>query len=624
MSHFTNNPFWRLLPGNPIFLRVVESSAKRGRHAVVRIVYLAVMVFVAVLSLLVLAQQGGGTLTVLSRQSATLFTYISFAQLGMACLMAPIFTAGAITQEKDNQTYNVLLSTPLSNAQIVLGSLISRLYFVLVLLASGIPIFLITQLYGGVPGRSILLSFMIAASTAIFTGSLAVAIAVMRVGTGRTIFAFYILITLYIAVIWFLGSSSWMVAPYGPPTPAGAGNTLVVVPENPTSWLTALHPFLSLMVVLNMATPPDASALPGASWLTRLWLCQPHYAYLTWTLGASVLMVGLGTIFLRLNNARTRIDLSRRIRQWFTGSAVTRKPRTVWNNPVAWREAATRASAGGMGVMRWLFLIGGLAFGAALLFAYAANMLTVDETRSILRALLWVELTIVLLVLCNVSASAITRERESSTLDLLLVTPITSRYYIWGKLRGLISFAAVMLAVPVGTALLFAVYSLFRPPAPIVVGYASGLAMSIPLMPLEAVPELAVGMLAFCAMTVMTALTMSLKVRRTVGAVIWSVAIVGTVGLGATACGLVSAESIPTVGPMLGMASPYVAISLAIAPHEVAQRTFEEMNTPTGSSFRVVLLVQSAIAAAIYCLIVWGMYSSMVKNFDMTIRRQSR
>jgi hypothetical protein len=29
-------------------------------------------------------------------------------------------------------------------------------------------------------------------------------------------------------------------------------------------------------------------------------------------------------------------------------------------------------------------------------------------------------------------------------------------------------------------------------------------------------------------------------------------------------------------------------------------------------------------ATGAYTLIVWGMYKSMVKNFDMTIRKQSR
>src|SRR5436309_14005968 len=87
----------------------------------------------------------------------------------------PIFTAGAITQEKDSQTYDILLATPLTNGQIVLGSLLSRLFFVVALLVSGIPIFSITQIFGGVAIRSIILSFAIAAAAAFGTASIAMA-----------------------------------------------------------------------------------------------------------------------------------------------------------------------------------------------------------------------------------------------------------------------------------------------------------------------------------------------------------------------------------------------------------------------------------------------------------------
>ena len=39
---------------------------------------------------------------------------------------------------------------------------------------------------------------------------------------------------------------------------------------------------------------------------------------------------------------------------------------------------------------------------------------------------------------------------------------------------------------------------------------------------------------------------------------------------------------------------------------------------------RIVLFIFSYAAVGAYMLIVWSMYKSMVKNFDMTIRRQSR
>lgn len=602
MAWVTDNPFWRLGPGNPIFVRVVETAAKRGRHAAIRISYLAALLAVA-LVLVLHSLSAGGTLTDLSRRSAFMFTIISFVQLAMACLMAPIFMAGAITQEKDNQTYGVLLTTPLSNAQIVLGSLASRLFFVLMLLASGIPVFLITQLFGGVPGRSILLSFMIAAATAVFTGALAVTIAVIRVGTGRTIFAFYLAFGLYLAAVWMLSRVPAVAVPG--------------VPMNSTNWLTALHPFLSLMVVLNITAAPDPVLLPNASWLARLWVCWPHYAYVCWTLGGSALMVLLGTIFVRWSQSRTRVDWRRKILGWIFGGQDRRRARSVWNNPVAWREAATSASAGGRGILRWLFLIVGLTGGLLLWIGYAWGWFAEPTIRGLLQSVLWVELTIVILALCNVSASAITREREDGTLDLLLVTPITSRYYLWGKLRGLMSFAAILLVAPIGTAALFAIQDLLKPPS---LGRSFSFSRPLPIVSPAGVLALASTMLSFCALAVIVALNMSLKVRRTISAVMATVAIVGLVGMGGSACGMTMGH-IPVAGPLVAMVSPYVTIHMVVDPTDFAGRGW---SSEYWSQLQPLLLLFSLVACAAFSMAVWGMYNSMVRTFDMIIRRQSR
>ena len=141
-------------------------------------------------------------------------------------------------------------------------------------------------------------------------------------------------------------------------------------------------------------------------------------------------------------------------------------------------------------------------------------------------------------------------------------------------------------------------------------------------MPLDGVVEVTLVMLAFSAMTAMIALSMSLKFRRTIGSVIWTVAVVGAAALGASACGLVGARNIPLAGPLLGMVSPFVAIEMAISPHEVAVSSLEAVESM--GSFRAVVLVECLFVTGLYCLFVWGMYRSMVKTFDMTIRRQSR
>src|SRR3954465_4888543 len=190
---------WRLVPANPILLRVVEAGGKRRRDLFVRCGYLALLILVVIFALVGAGGTlGTGSLGELAKVSAKIFQQMSYLQLGLVALLAPVFTAGAITQEKDSQTYDILLATPLTNGQIVLGSLLSRLFFVIALLVSGIPIFSITQIFGGVAIRSIVMSFLIAAATTFVTGSLAMAIATFKVGTRRTIFSFYMFVVIYL------------------------------------------------------------------------------------------------------------------------------------------------------------------------------------------------------------------------------------------------------------------------------------------------------------------------------------------------------------------------------------------------------------------------------------------
>src|SRR5438552_6011322 len=247
---------WRLVPANPILLRVVEAGGKRRRDLFVRCGYLALLILVVIFALVGAGSVGNASLAELAKTSANLFQRMSYCQLALVALLAPIFTAGAITQEKDSQTYDILLATPLTNGQIVLGSLLSRLFFVIALLVSGIPIFSITQIFGGVAIRSIALSFAIAAATAFVTASIAMAIAVFKVGTRRTIFSFYMLIVIYLVGGFLLDRLNFF--------HFDVYLDAQTVERSKTSWLTAIHPFLALRTLFHEQTyiPPDLASLP--------------------------------------------------------------------------------------------------------------------------------------------------------------------------------------------------------------------------------------------------------------------------------------------------------------------------------------------------------------------------
>ncbi len=589
--------FWRLVPANPILVRVVHGGSRRSRHLWIRFAYLGVLMVVVLFAMTQIS--GSSTLVDLAKSASQMFMGASIAQLALMCFLAPMFTAGAITQERDAQTYNILLTTPLSNAQIVMGTLMSRLYFVIVLLLAGLPIFLITMIYGGVRMAQIMQSAAIAGSTAVITGSLAICISMIRVGTRKTIFSFYMMIAFYLFAVYALGQwpTTWI-----PEAPRGVNG-------NQLSWLASLHPFLALDVALNRVPAPDPVALVGRNGLQRYFLATPHKAYVFITLSISVLLIIISMFFVRRSKEGettlwTRL-FARGARK--VGEEVRRQPRTVWQNPVAWREATSRASAATKGFLQ-IVLLGGGVVGAVALLVNHIRTGDVVATRSYLNAVVSVELAMILLVAANTAASALTKERESMSMDILLSTPLTSKYIVWGKLRGLVTFTVPLLAIPVVTTLLFAVHGLFVDPDKRVVQIETALLMGA-------------MMFAYAAAACIWGLNRSLHCRKTVQAVMFAVG-------GMVVTGLILhfiADAIVTkagnAGGFIAPFTPFTCISTMINP----VRAFDTAADfkPFVNEIRVWFLVGAAASFVVWIGVVLGVYKNMVRGFDMTLRKQT-
>lgn len=698
---------WRLIPANPILLRVVQTKSKRRFDLFVRCGYLGLLVGIVIFS--IMSSDTAGNLDSLAKSSAQLFQTLSYCQLALVCFLAPIFTAGAITQEKDSQTYDILLSTPLTNGQILLGSMLSRLFFIVALLISGIPIFSITQIFGGVAIKAIVQSFGIAAATAFITGALAMAIAVFKVGTRRTIFSFYMFIVVYLVGGFVLDQ-----IPYFHVMLANGS-------QSSTSWWTGLNPLLALRTIFNEKTytPPDLAQLPQAlqAWPIGWWLSHPASFYTSLMFFLSFVLVSPSMIVLR-RLAQSHNSLRGWILQKLhlsTGDK-NRKPRSVWSNPIAWREAKTKASAARATFLRYSFILLGIGGALVLVWQFAtfspppypdfvdvnsysptSHTLTIyrpndtsgsqtlpihaaeeqsptsivfgkdnkeisveelrghysvtadvyrnaakvpiawasihayeiprrlpaPEVRQFLLGAALVELAVILLIVTNAAASTVTREKEDGTLDLLLSTPITSRYYIWGKLRGLVSFVLPLIAVPVLSVAIFVVFDLFRQFA----NWDDPTFQWI-VFP-EAVIILPAMLIIVAAFAAILGMQMSLRCRTTVMAVMISIGIVvGICGaLGWCGYSILDNGSSNQFGVVVGSFSPFTLLTMLIDPYKYAKAAFGLDNSGGENSAgfaRGLMLIFSFVAVAAYTAIVWSMYKSMVKNFDMTIRKQSR
>lgn len=689
--------FWRLLPANPILLRVVTAAGKRKRDLVTRSLYLGLLIAVAIWSFATSGSAGSSlSLDALTAASESIFHNMSFLQLALVALLAPIFTAGAITQEKDSQTYDILLATPLTNGQIVLGSLMSRMFFIFALLLSGIPIFSITQIFGGVAIGSIVVAVFIAAATAMVTGALATAIATFKVGTRRTIFSFYMLVVIYLVGLYLLDRLEYFHVPLLDPATGKVSGEV-----SQTSWLTGLHPFLALQTLFPGYRSPDITSLPAnlRGWPLGWYFTSPQTFYPTFMFALSAVLV-LPAIGLLRRMAQSTTTLQSRIAKLIPlpASARVKKPRGVWNNPIAWREAKTKASAARASVLRYGFIMLGLLGAAAIAVlyssegrapahfissgAYNANSRTLfvqgqkqmnyavddqttikigerevepleltgkyearnvssiiksrvqtlqtidlnrvegritrDQAHQFLLGSILVEVAVILLIVTNAAASTVTREREDGTLDLLLSTPLTSRYYIWGKLSGLVSFMLPLVAVPVISALIFVACDASR----WLIG--GDTQMEWLVLP-ESVIVMPATLVIIVAFATIVGMQMSLRNKTTVRAVMSSIGIV--VGLIAMMgwCGntMVEQSSNNSLATMAAAFSPISVVMLLVWPEKYGGGVFTGGDPSAILGARVGAMIVALVASGVYAGFVYMMYKSMVKNFDMTIRKQS-
>lgn len=586
-------------PTNPIVVRLVQGGSRRTRHMYVRAAYLAVLI-VVLLARLLLAQDAPN-LRDLAAASASAFELVAYLQIGLICVIAPVFMAGAIAQEANPRTWDILLTTPMSALQIVLGQIMGRLVFVLALLACSLPLFAITQYFGGVPSSSVFLSYIVAACAAMVVGVIAVFLSVNRLAGRRAVFFFYISVVTYLAITFVIDAFIRQ----------RTGTEGVTV-------MTPLNPFLALRALVNPSgyPKPDAVELQTMGGVARLWFGNPVLAWVLVTTGLSMFLAGLSTFRVRAIGSRV-MGHKRSLRKG------PRPARTVATNPIAWREATARAGTPTKMAVRWTFIGAGVLFGLGVVAAFHASTMSPEDFRLAVIATILTELIIITLIAINSAATAISREREDGTLDLLLTTPITPKDYLGGKLRGLVLFLLPLIAVPTLTLLLASGYVWAN-------GFGRTGGVDIPAslggqtVPLPAVlpeaglvfPIVAIPFIAFC---VMIGLQWSLKSKGTLGAVVATVAVVGVVGAVVGGCGWQAAQSIPFLGPALAAMNPVTTLFALVDPATAFRGPLD--NNPDLVSVRTSLAIGAVAGLGIYVAIILALRASMVRTFDMTTRK---
>ena len=373
---------------------------------------------------------------------AAVFQILAPLQLAVAMPFAALLVASAVALEKDRKTLDLLMMTNLSNSELVLGKLLAGMLNVLVVVTATLPLFMIIALLGGISTIQVLQVEAVTIASALVAGSLGSTLALWREKTFQAL-----AMTLLVLVLWLAG---WEIVAAGMLGEAWFGYPV-------QTWAIAMSPWQAVQA----AARPQFDAM-----ISTDAYANPVTLFLLASIGIAALLNAVAMAMVRVWNpsreargqeeqtapeAREVVEVAapRRARPLNVHSAGG-KVRPVWDNPILWREVRTWAYGKRILVIKVAYLaMFGLCTAALLATAMRPSLTTSAAEAIPPTAQPLVALFVVSLILLNALAvTSLTSERDSRALDLLLVTDLSPKEIVFGKLGGAFYNAKEMILLP--------------------------------------------------------------------------------------------------------------------------------------------------------------------------------
>jgi ABC-type transport system involved in multi-copper enzyme maturation permease subunit len=169
-------------------------------------------------------------------------------------VLAPAFTTGAISLEREKQTLDLLVTTPLSTLGMVVGKLISALSYVFLLIIASIPLASLVFVFGAVGPEDLVRGYLVLFATAFGMGALGLFMSALTKRTQTATVLTYVLV-LVLTVGTVALHQFWLVAARRPST-----SSLVITgrPAGTPEALLYLNPFAAdADLVCTTAPGPD-------------------------------------------------------------------------------------------------------------------------------------------------------------------------------------------------------------------------------------------------------------------------------------------------------------------------------------------------------------------------------
>lgn len=455
----------------PIFFRELAVTPRRRSFFLGRLLYPLTLFFFMYTAWLLVAGTGSQAIRNvgdMSQFGIVLLSLLAPIQLALLSFMAAIQATSAIAVEKDRNTLLLLLLTRLNNSELVLGRLFGSLLPSLVNLALAVPVFMAVILFGGTSPAQVFWIFIVTIAGVTLAGSWGAFVGFWREKSFQALAMALMGIVTWIATWEFLSVAGWSVA--------GVSAETIGVWFSPLRAVSAAtdamvgRTYLQTMVPFCVVTTLLILGLNGlAIWRVRHWnsgrelrptagtdsgvtiwgaehdlgVAKPGAELPPIAQAASPLTTSGSGAATFAGSTTPAVAASSAPASRATGDRVVLPSRAVWSNPVLWREMRTWAYGRKILFIRFAYWSISLAVLLATLYLVSNKLaLAADPASNIylptIMKLGMPFLFVSLMIVNALGVTSITSERDAKSLDLLLVTDLTPREILLGKLLGVL------------------------------------------------------------------------------------------------------------------------------------------------------------------------------------------
>jgi ABC-type transport system involved in multi-copper enzyme maturation permease subunit len=427
---------------------------RRGRYALVRSLFALVLLGLLALLYSRLPSWHRPSRQTMAELASSFFYWFMIIQFLAAILVTPAYTAGAIAEEKERKTMPFLMTTDLSDREIILSKFASRFLNLLCLILTGLPILCFVQFWGGVDPDLLIAGCIATVFTVCSIAALSLLHSLYASKASTAIVMTYLTVACYYLVTALISAGTRGLAS-GPATPSLQFSHLdTILLLGCSSYVLEAGNIFSVTILLRNsinAGMPVSSVVPGLLVMYVAFHSLVIMVCYWWSLAK------LRTIALREEPAKGRT----------TAAAIQRLSRSVGIEPMIWKELFVER---GLTVNRFgraliiLIILASLVPAAWLIGAAALSYFGLlpgpepgpqffagyygrwwwlnpwDYLGATLNV--WVRYAgsavacLLVLAVGVRAAAAVTSERDKQTLDMLLTTPLLARNILRAKWLG--------------------------------------------------------------------------------------------------------------------------------------------------------------------------------------------